>query len=156
MTYVFDTSPFSALFKSFYRRRFPTLWAQFDALTEQGSIVSTREVLRELEGFGLPELQEWLGNNRDIFSTPTAGEAAYVAQIFAVPHFQQNIELKKIYKGGLQADTFVVAKAAVIEGTVVTLEKSAPNSARIPNICEHFGIKCINLEEFMEAEGWEF
>lgn len=156
MTYVFDTSPFSALFKSFYRRRFPTLWAQFDALTEQGSIVSTREVLRELEGFGLPELQEWLGNNRGIFSTPTAGEAAYVARIFAVPHFQQNIELKKIYKGGLQADTFVVAKAAVIEGTVVTLEKSAPNSARIPNICRHFGIECINLEEFMEAEGWEF
>ena len=100
MTYVFDTSPFSALCKSFYRRRFPSLWAQFDALIEQGSIVSTREVLRELVGFGLPELQEWLKTNREIFSTPVAEEAAFVAQIFAVPHFQQNIELKKIYKGG--------------------------------------------------------
>jgi hypothetical protein len=43
-----------------------------------------------------------------------------VTKIFAVKHFQHNIEQKKLYKGGYNADAFVVAKAAVIEGTVVT------------------------------------
>ena len=40
MSYVFDTSPLSALFKNFYRRRFPSLWARFDDLVANGHIVS--------------------------------------------------------------------------------------------------------------------
>lgn len=154
--YVFDTSPFSALFKSFYRRRFPTLWTQFDGLAEDGTITSTREVGRELERYGNEECQEWLRNHREIFTTPTAAEANVVRRIYEVEHFQQNIELKKLQKGGLNADPFVVAKAAVNEGTVVTLERAPPNAARIPNICHHFNINCFTLEEFMEAEGWIF
>ena len=44
-----------------------------------------------------------------------------------------------------------------VEGrTVVTMESLKPNAARIPNICEHFGVRCMDLEEFMEAEGWKF
>jgi hypothetical protein len=36
------------------------------------------------------------------------------------------------------------------------MEVFKPNAARIPNICRHFGVPHLSLEEFMEKEGWEF
>ena len=156
MTYVFDTNAFSQLFHSYYRGRFPSLWAHFDELIGNGSITSTREVAREIEDDRVQALREWAENNKELFPAPTANEAAFVAQIFAVQHFQQMIEQKKLLRGGKNADPFVIARASVNEWTVVTMESEPENGARIPNICRHFGIPCLSLEGFMEAEDWEF
>lgn len=156
MIYSFDTSALITLFSSYYPARFPTLWKQFDSLIAGGTIVSTREVLRELEGASNPDLETWCKGNPTVFTVPTAAEGAFVAQIYRVPHFQQNIEQKKILKGGKNADPFVIAKAKVIAGTVVTLEKPRPHSVKIPTICAHFGVPCMSLEAFMAAEGWTF
>ena len=54
------------------------------------------------------------------------------------------------------ADAFVIAKAFVVQGTVVTMEGIRPNAVKIPNICQRFNIPCMSLEEFMEGEGWVF
>ena len=154
--YVFDTSALSELFGSYYRSRFPTLWKLFDELVEAGSVTSTREVAREIEQYSRGGLEEWMKWNKKFFSTPTAAEAEFVREIYEVKHFQQNIELKKIQKGGLNADPFVIAKAAVNDAIVITLEIEKPKAVRIPNICKHFGIECFNLEDFMEEENWQF
>jgi hypothetical protein len=154
--YVFDTSPFSALFKSYYPKRFPTLWGHFDALVAAGSIVSTREVLREIEDGPLQTLRDWSAIHQHLFPTPSAKEAGAVAELFKVGHFQQNIEQQKLLKGGRNADPFVVARAMAEGGVVVTMELEKPNGAKIPNICRHFGVGCMTLENFMEKEGWQF
>lgn len=153
--YVFDTSPLSNLFRNFYRGRFPTLWNRFDVLVANGQITSTREVARELDRYGRVD-ENWMRDNRAIFAAPTAEEAEFVREIYNIAHFRQNIEVKKIQKGGLNADPFVVAKAAVNDSIVITLERMQPNAAKIPNICAHFNLQCFNLEEFMEEEGWQF
>jgi hypothetical protein len=120
MSYVFDNSPLSVLFKNFYRNTFRSLWEHFGALVIDGRIVSTREALREIED-GAPEnLLEWAKQHADLFSTPTAAEGAFVARIYSLPHFQQNIEQQKLLKGGKNADPFVIAKAAVEDRAVVT------------------------------------
>jgi Domain of unknown function (DUF4411) len=154
--YVFDTSPLSALFGNYYRNRFPTLWARFDSLVDKGGIVSTREVLHEINDSSIEAMRRWAEDNQNLFSTPTAEEGKVVASIFAQKHFQQNIEQQKLLKGGRNADPFVIARAAVEGKTIVTMEAFKPNSARIPNICKHFNVPCMTLEEFMEAEGWKF
>ncbi len=156
MSYVFDTNAFSQLFHSYYRNRFPTLWEQFDELIEDGEITSTREVAREIAGDRVPALRNWAVNQRNLFPAPDAAEAGFVGQIFAVSHFRQIIERKKLLKGGFNADPFIIARAHSIEGTVVTLEGEPPKGAKIPNICRHFGIPCVSLEGFMEAEDWTF
>lgn len=156
MTYVFDNSPLSTLFRNYYRDRFPSLWQRFDDLAINGDIVSTREVLREIEDGPIESLREWAAQNGELFTTPNAEEGTFVARIYAVQHFQQNIERQKILRGGRNADPFVIAKAVVTGRAVVTMEKLQPNAAKIPNICNHFGIPCMSLEDFMEAEGWEF
>lgn len=138
--YVFDNSPLSVLFKNYYRSRFPTLWKNFDELVASGGITSTREVVREIEDSSIVELREWAKNNSAIFTIPTAAEGAFVAKIYGVAHFQQNIEQQKLLKGGRNADPFVIAKAAIDKKTVVTMELQKANAAKIPNICKHFSI----------------
>lgn len=54
------------------------------------------------------------------------------------------------------ADPFVIAKAKVVEGIVVTQEEYKPNAAKIPNICEELAVSCVNVEGFMEKEQWRF
>jgi len=156
MTYVFDNSPLSALFKNYYRGVFRSLWDGFDGLVAEGKFLPTREVRREIDDSGITLLIDWAELHKAIFATPTAAEGAFVAKIYAVAHFHQNIETKKLLKGDKNADPFVIARAAVTESTVVTMEQLKSNAARIPNICEHFGLKWLSLEKFMEAEDWIF
>lgn len=156
MSYVFDNSPLSALFRNYYRSRFPSLWQRFDRLVEDGRLVSTREVFREIEDGPIETLLEWAKQNRQLFATPTAEEGAFVARIYAVPRFQQNIEQKKLLRGGKVADPFVITRAARENRAVVTVEVIKPNAVKIPNICAHFGVRCLSLPEFMESEGWTF
>jgi len=154
--YVFDTGPLFILFKNFYRSRFPTLWANFDRLVADGDIVSTREVLREIEDGPVDLVRQWSEDKHAMFPAPTAAEAAQVAAIYRVPHFQQNIEQQKLLKGGRCADPFVVARARAEGKTVVTMELLKPNAAKVPNICQHFGVPCLGLEDFMAAQNWQF
>ncbi len=154
--YVFDTSPLSTLFKNYYPKRFPTLWRNFDAIVTGGNLVSTREAYRELLDGPSAECRQWAESNQPLFSTPNASEGAFVARIYSVRHFHQNIEQQKLLKGGRNADPFIIARAAVESRTVVTMELFKENAAKVPNICRHFSVPCMTLEEFMEAEQWQF
>ena len=156
MTYVFDTSPLSQLFGAYYRSRFPTLWEQFDELVRQRRVISTREVGREIDNGPIKNLIEWKRQHPQLFPPPTAAEGNFVRRIFEVTHFQDNIGKKKMLRGGTNADPFVVARAGVLQGTAVTMEKTVPGGAKIGNMCARFSVPCMSLEEFMVAEGWRF
>ncbi|MFH1068970.1 MAG: DUF4411 family protein, partial [Candidatus Glassbacteria bacterium] len=66
------------------------------------------------------------------------------------------IRNKERLSGKPVADPFVIAKAKINNCIVVTNEHFKPNAATIPNVCHHFRVKCMNLEAFMESEGWTF
>lgn len=152
--YVFDTNSLEALF-AIPKKIFPSMWDQYDALIGDGKIISVKEAAKEIERKdGL--LAEWAKNHKKIFAAPTAEEAVFVGEIFKVRNFQHSLEQKKQLKGGPHADPFLIAKAKILNWTVVTEEKLKPTAAKIPNICNHFKVKCKNLEEFMEQEGWKF
>ena len=136
--------------------RFSTFWKVCDSPVWAGNITSTREVYREIGDVSKGDLIPWTDAHRDLFPAPTADEAAFVTRIFSEGHFQQIIERKKLLKGGRVADPFIIARAAITGATVVTLEEYKINGARIPNICERFGVSCVNLEGFMEKESWVF
>lgn len=76
--------------------------------------------------------------------------------IFAVPHFQHLVRTQERLQGKPVADPFVIAKAKLLKGCVVTEENRRPNAAKIPNVCDYFNIDCVNLEGFMEKENWIF
>ena len=156
MAYVFDTSSFSVV-GNYYPEQFPTFWGKFDQAVTDGTIISVREVRRELEFYiPYPHLSDWVRDHRDIFSPPIPAETRFVREIFSIPHFQMLVSEKDRLAGNLGADPFVIARAKVINGRVVTEETRRPHAARIPNVCDHFGIDCINLRGFMEREDWTF
>lgn len=156
MKYVFDSGPLIWMFRYYYPERFPSLWKQFDILIQSQIIVSAKEVSRELDGQE-DLLAKWVSNNKNVFQTPSASEFALVGDIFQVPHFQGLIRKQERLQGKPVADPFVIAKAGCIEdGCVVTTEKWKKNASQIPNVCDHFSIPYMNLEEFMEEEDWIF
>ena len=156
MIYVFDTSSFSVL-NHYYPDRIPSFWRNFDEFVFQGKILSVREVFNELSGKGnKAHLEKWIKVNKRIFMLPSGQETLFVGQIFSVRHFQQLVGEKQRLKGTPVADPFVIASAKIRKACVVTEEDKKPNAAKIPNVCEHFGIDCTNLEGFMEREGWSF
>ncbi len=155
MIYVFDSSSLIVLFRHYYPNRFPSLWKKFDALVDEKRIVSTREVLNEFK-IHEDRLLDWANNHRNLFPQPTVAELEFVAEIFKVTHFQTLIRKKERLQGTPVADPFVIAKAQVENGCVVTEESLKTNAAKIPNVCKHFNMFCINLETFMERENWKF
>lgn len=156
MIYVFDSGPLIDLFKHYYPDRFPSLWENFNALVLERRIISVREVRNELEGHG-DRLSDWVKDHHEFFLTPTTDEFNFVNEIFKITHFQMLIRKKERLNGKPVADPFVIAKVKMQEeGCVVTQEIYKPHAARIPNVCEHFDIPCMNLEAFMENENWRF
>lgn len=155
MIYIVDTSSFREL-ERYYSDIFPTFWSLFQAEVDSGHVASVREVIRELEACPETNVIEWTKGNSEIFKPPTSSEAAFVGQIFAVPHFRQLISSKAQMTGQPVADPFLIAAAKDCGGTVVTQERLKPNSAKIPNVCAHFGIACTNFEGFLKAKGWSF
>jgi len=155
MIYVFDSSPLIVLFRHYYPKRFPSLWDNFNTLVAEQRIVSVREVLNELKAHE-DRLSDWAKSHRNLFPQPAFDELEFVAEIFNIAHFQTLIRKKERLQGNPVADPFVIAKAKILQGCVVTQEKLKENAAKIPNVCEHFGIPYIDLEEFMERENWKF
>ena len=156
--YSLDTNTLSQIYRFYYKDRFPSFWVRFNSLVSSARASSVSEVETELRGpIGLSSaVQELKRLNHDFFSAPSSGEQDFVAQIFRVPHFLNLISAKAIAKGTPVADPFVIAKAASMGMCVVTEEVRRPNAARIPNVCDHFGVDCINLEQLMQREGWQF
>ncbi|PIV23609.1 MAG: DUF4411 domain-containing protein, partial [Hydrogenophilales bacterium CG03_land_8_20_14_0_80_62_28] len=88
MIYVFDTSSVRSL-QHFYPSVFKTIWGGLDILIQQQSLISTREVWNELERQNVSaDVLAWAKQNKQIFTTPTAAELQFVAQIFQIKHFQ--------------------------------------------------------------------
>lgn len=155
MIYVFDSDALIDLFKNFYLNRFPSLWERFDQVVKESKIISVREVYNEIKERG-DRLFQWAKEKQNLFQESSPKELAFVVEIFKVPHFQSLIRKKERLQGKPVADPFVIARAKILNGCVITQEKKKPNAAKIPNVCEHFGIDCSNLEGFMEREDWTF
>jgi len=157
LIYVFDTNSLSNILNNYFPETFSSFWKQFEDLIINKVIVSVREVKLELEDrFEKSKVEHFCNINPDYFSVPSNEELKFISQIYSIKHFQQNLDHKKILKGGKFADPFVIARAKVINGIVVTEEEYKENAAKIPNICMHFNIGYLNLEGFLQKEKWKY
>jgi hypothetical protein len=156
MLYVFDSNSLRVL-GNYYPGRFPTFWTRFEKEVASGMVVSVREVYKELERqMADTWLWDWLQDHRRMFLTPDPQETGFLGEIFKVPHFRTLVGEAQRLRGYPVADPFVVACAKIREGCVVTEEAKKPNAAKIPNVCEHFGVDCTNVEGFLARNDWQF
>jgi|SRR5690606_21856294 len=150
--YVFDTGPFIDL-KHYPHDVFATLWGHFDRLIQNGHVISSTEVLRELQAYD-DGMARWAKANGRIFVKPSLDEQAEVKMI--LKKHPELIRNEAILLGKPQADPFVIAQAKIHGCPLVHNEKFKPHAHRIPNVCKDFGVTEISLFEFFKREGWRF
>jgi uncharacterized protein DUF4411 len=156
VVYVFDSSSLVVL-ENYYPDRFPTFWEHLTALAAASRLQSVSEVWKELDRHNTRDfLLDWVKARQALFPTPTPAETTFVAGIFAVTRFQALVKPKHRLKGAPVADPWVIARAAQLGATVVTEESTDPKLVRIPAVCSHFKVPCMNVEGVMAKEGWRY
>lgn len=150
--YVIDSGPLINL-KHFYNDIFVSFWKMFEQAIDEGKIISSSEVYRELKEQD-DEITEWAKKYKSIFKKPELAEQQFVAEILQKhPELIRYISVKK---GRAVADPFLIAQARNYQAALVTSEKYKPNAHNIPVICEEYGIESITFREMCLREGWKF
>lgn len=142
---------------NYYPDTFPTFWQHVEDLVAAGRLTSVREVGKELSLQNTTaHLADWVDAHSGLFEAPIPTEMQHVATIFAVRHFQQLIGEKQRLRGQPVADPWLVARAMTTNGVVVSEEAPKPNSAKVPTVCQHFGVQCVTVQEMLRREAWRF
>jgi hypothetical protein len=142
---------------NYYPNSHTSFWHNLRAFTLDGKLLSVDQVYQELANQDVkPYVFEWMEENKRIFRTPTTEESRLVAQIFAVPKFQESLKQKQRIKKGAFADPWLVAAGKIYGACIVTEERKPMHSSHIPNICEYFEVSCTNMEGFLDQNGWQF
>ncbi len=152
MILVVDNNIFSRSFKnlsfSVFEEMIYTPWSD---MIFEGKIVSVDEVYRELQKRWNDKSVEgkWLKKHKSCFQNTTNEEGFIITDIFKNKKYQEGVKERSIRDGNPEADAFIVAKAKVLGGIVVTAESDEkPNSEKIPNICISEGVPYMKIDDF--------
>lgn len=153
ITYVVDNNVFSRTFKNLSMDVFEDIWEPWSKCMIDGKIVSVDEVYRELAVWKTSKeednVSKWLKAHKTCFLKPTNDEGFIMREIFAHKKFREGIKERSLRQGSPEADAFLVAKAKILKGIVVTAESdSKPNSEKIPNIAVEMGVPYMKIDDF--------
>jgi hypothetical protein len=145
-----------------------TLWAWLDTQLNAKNVKSPARVFKEIMAFKKDDpLKQWANARKDDGMcvepdkkvSECLGKIADHLWTAEVLHpktrkAQQRYKSAQIEVFSRGADAFVIAHAMADGGTVVTFESALyPDSQkiRIPDICAHFSVPCINLVQLLIA-----
>lgn len=150
MIYCIDTSSLLAAWNERYPvRNVPQFWQRLDRLISDGRITSPIEVREEIKKRE-DGLAEWLNSRINLFQ-----ELEEDIQIATTEILSRFPWLTKGITGRQIADPFVIALARARNCTVITEEgPGSENRPRIPFVCQHYTIPCINLLGLIQGEDW--
>jgi hypothetical protein len=153
LSYCVDTSTFiEAGTRRYPIDVAPRLWDELDQLGRDGTICAPDEVRLELRAKS-DAVWGWAKDRRHLFVQLDGPQMVATNTVLA--EFPRLVgKLNNRY----HADPFVVALAMVRELTVVTEENviSTRERPRIPLVCRHFGIRCINTLHWIRELGITF
>jgi hypothetical protein len=152
MQSCFDTSALLECWSRYYPIDvFPGIWERLHWMIEAGDLFAPDEVHEETKKKD-DDLAAWVKDRSQMFVPLGSNVQAGTTEILA-----EFLELVKALSGRNQADPFVIALARVRAATVVTQERGGNRARpRIPLVCEHFGVACIDVVGFIRERGWVF
>ena len=154
MRYCIDTSALLDAWVRWYpQEMFPSLWVEMDALIEDGRLISSEEVLRELERKEGDTLYAWAREREHVFLPLDDDIQASAAEIMA-----DHPRLVDGRTGKSFADPWVIATAQRNGSIVVTGEKAtgALDRPKIPDVCRARKTRSIGFVELIRLEKWRF
>ena len=139
----------------------PSFWKWLDEQHKQGKIATIKPIYEELTK-GNDELAQWAKKRKDsgwfidVDDEPTQKAFANIANWAQNSNFKESaiIEFLDV------ADSLLVAKAISNGCTIVSHEKAynpkIKRKIKIPNVCQHFGIKYIDTFDLLRQLGAKF
>ena len=160
LIYSIDTSGWTSIKRGYPVSNFPSLWRNVDYLAKNSRLISPHEVYAELEKQD-DELLKWAKLHKEPFLKLDDEQVAVGLQIVA-----DFPTLVNPLKQTPDADPFVISLAIVQrkrstllgdECVVVSAEKrGSPQKYKIPDVCDHFGIRHFSILDVIAEEGWTF
>ncbi|MBI5933838.1 MAG: DUF4411 family protein [Chloroflexi bacterium] len=163
MEYCLDTSVYTQAHRQYYAFDLaPGFWKSLKTHAENEVLISPIAVFTELAK-GNDELAKWTKENKGLlFSEPNAKVVESFRQIadFINTRYESGQWIRLFLDG---ADPWVIAHAKAHNLIVVTMEgnkgseeinprtKRFIGKIKIPNMCGHFGVKCISTFELIRA-----
>lgn len=162
MTYLLDSNTLIEAKNRYYRMTTcPAYWSWVQRSHRAGVVASIEPVGIELRR-GNDELAEWAKNQEGLF-LPVSDEAtqqafARVAEYVASQAPMMKTGALEEFLGG--ADPWLMAKAMTIPGAIVVTHEQLNLQLRrkysIPNVCEPFGVACIDTFELLSRTDARF
>jgi len=167
MAYWLDADTFITAKNSIYAFEINTsLWAWFDGQLKAKTIMSPERVFREIMAFKKTDLlKQWMATRKSagLCMEPDKkvsqclnkiADHLYTATIVSkkTRKLQPRYKAAQVEVFGRGADAFVIAHAMASNGTVVTFESDKHPDCeriRIPDVCAHFDVRCINLRQLL-------
>lgn len=154
MTYLLDANTLIEAKNRYYQMRFcPGYWTWLTRNKRDGRLASVESVGSELRR-GTDELAQWAVQEADLFLPESDDETqtafAEVAAYVAAQVGNMKAGALDEFLGG--ADPWLIAKARVLGHTIVTHERLDIVNRRkflIPNVCQHYGVECINTFDML-------
>jgi hypothetical protein len=151
--YCIDTSSIIQWYVDTYSPAIlPGLVVRIEELIAAGRLRSPRAVLDEIRPGD--ECHEWCKAQTELFIEESADVQRIVLGLMATHHNPE-----KPLKGINGADPFVIAMAKDngAHWTVVADEHPGTlENRKIPFVCNAEGVRCINFQQLMLSEGWQF
>ena len=131
---------------------FPSIWKELDKLIDAGELVAPHEVRREVEK-GQDEIVKWAKSHSHLFKMLDVEQGRHLGTVI-----QDFPTMAGASHTGPFADPLVVAlamslKSASGSSPVVVTEEvpRGPGSTKIPNLCQRYGISCVNLHGLLRV-----
>ncbi len=147
MNYLMDANTYIQAKNEYYNMDvFPGYWVWLDTQFELGNIASVSMVYNELISYG-DKLSSWIKLRKEHFIDVSDDDTQTVfGDIMSfISDGDYTVKDRDVFSSG--ADPWLIAKASVINATVVTLESMVPGNSKkvkIPNICKQFDVEFIN------------
>ena len=154
--YCIDTSSLIHAWRRAYPiQNFPLFWGRIDELIEAGRLISSIEVLKELEKRD-DDLYEWANERKNMFLDIEDD----ILQIRVAEILKLYPRLVDTRKNRSAADPFVIAVASVFDSPLVVVTEEGPTNnikrPNIPDVCIAENLKCIKILELIVLEDWRF
>ncbi|MDO8235839.1 DUF4411 family protein [Citrobacter werkmanii] len=152
MRYLLDANTYIQAKNQYYGMDIcPAYWEWLDLQFQQGIIASVDMIGRELKD-GNDELAEWAKARPDHFisNDDLVTQQIFTEVVQAVMAGDYNSGNRDNFLA--KADPWIIAKAKCIGAAVVTHESFVTintKKVKVPNICQQFGVPCLNTFQFL-------
>ncbi len=153
--YLLDANTYIQAHNLHYDMEFcPAYWDWLDQQYNVGVLASITGVYDELASKS-DSLSDWVKKRKSHFLPVTTNDIqqqmANIAQYLVDSPGKSPEHIGNFLNG---ADPWLIARASVMSETIVTYEKLVTDESKkvkIPNVCKHFNVPCINTYELLRT-----